>query len=176
MANDWQRFHWDLDRTLDASRPVMPPFIFRSAKAEDLDAVLKVVSSALLMERAWTGSATDFGRDLEKRCEGAFEGDSPACVVVQHGTRIIGASVLQLDADAEFHLITGPCILHEYRSRGFGSALLQQSLERLREEGLPRATATARVNSTAARFVYPKFGGVAEEPIPAPAETSQIAA
>ncbi len=174
MANDWQRFRWDLDKTLDAARPAMPPFIFRSADAGDLDVVLKVVSSALLMERAWTGSATEFSHDLEKRCVAAFEGDKPACMVVQHGTRVIGASVLKLDEDAGFHLITGPCILHEYRSRGFGSALLQQSLERLRDEGLRRAVALARVNSTAARFVYPKFGGVVE-PMAA-SETPRLAA
>ena len=171
MANDWQRFHWDLDTAPDSSRPAMAPFIFRAATAEDLAAVLKVVASALLMERAWTGPATEFSRDLEQRCEQAFEGPSPACMVVQHGARVIGASVLQLTEDAEFHLITGPCILHEYRSRGFGSALLQQSLERLRDEGLHRAAALARVNSTVARFVYPKFGGVAE-----PVETPRLAA
>lgn len=164
MANDWQRFHWDLDKGLSDSRPVQPPFIFREAEAGDLDAVLKTVSSALLMERAWTGSNTEFSANLDERCEKAFEGDEPACVVVQHGSRIIGASVLDLAVDADTHLITGPCVLHEYRSRGLGSALLQQSLERLYREGLRRATALARVNSTAARFVYPKFGGVAELP------------
>ena len=171
MANDWQRFHWNLD-ALDASRPALPPFVFRAADANDLDAVLKVVSSALLMERAWTGSHTDFSRELDKRCEAAFAGESPACVVVQHGARVIGASVLDAAADAEYNLITGPCILHEYRSRGFGSALLQQSLERLREDGLHRAIALARVNSTAARFVYPKFGGAAEPIV----ETPRLAA
>jgi ribosomal protein S18 acetylase RimI-like enzyme len=162
MANDWQRFQWNLGKGLDASRADLTPFIFREAEKGDLDAVLKVVSSALLMERAWTGSATEFSQDLDKRCEQAFESETPACVVVQHGTRVIGASVLNLDENAEAHLITGPCILHEYRSRGFGSALLQQSLERLHREGLRHVTALARVNSTAARFVYPKFGGEAE--------------
>ena len=174
MANDWQRFRWNLDKSLDASRPELPPFVFRPAVADDLDAVLKVVSSALLMERAWTGSSTEFSHDLEKRCEQAFAGDAPACMVVQHGARIVGASVLNLDEQAEFHLITGPCILHEYRSRGFGTALLQQSLERLHDEGLRRVSALARVNSTAARFVYPKFGGMAD-PIVNPSE-SRIAA
>ena len=162
MANDWQRFQWNLEPSLDASRPVMPPFVFRAADAGDLDAVMKVVASALLLERAWTGSNTEFSRDLEKRCEQAFAGAAPACMVVQHGARVIGASVLQLDEAADFHLLTGPCILHEYRSRGFGTALLQQSLERLHDEGLRLARAQARVNSTAARFVYPKFGGMAE--------------
>jgi len=162
MANDWQRFHWDLEKGLDAPPSDLPPFVFRAAAEADLDAVLKVVSSALLMERAWTGTGSEFSQKLDERCEQAFEGDAPACVVVQHGARIIGASVLDLAADAPAHLITGPCILHEYRSRGFGSVLLRQSLDRLSREGLRRVTALARVNSTAARFVYPKFGGTAE--------------
>jgi N-acetylglutamate synthase-like GNAT family acetyltransferase len=159
MANDWQRFHWNLGEGFDASRPVLPPFVFREAETDDMEAVLKVVSSALLMERAWTGTAADFSHDLDKRCEQAFESERPACVVVQHGSRVIGASVLDLDPAVAAQLITGPCILHEYRSRGFGTALLQQSLERLHREGLRDVFALARVNSTAARYVYPKFGG-----------------
>jgi GNAT superfamily N-acetyltransferase len=171
MANDWQRFHWDLEKSLDASRPELPPFVFRGAEKSESEIALKVISSSLMMERAWTGTATEFARGLEKRCEEAFEHEQPACVVVLHGSRVIGASVLDLAVDAEFHLLTGPCILHEYRSRGLGSALLHQSLTRLRDEGLRRVTASARVNSVAARFIYTKFGGVAE-----PIETPKIAA
>jgi len=171
MANDWQRFHWDLEKSLDAMRPELPPFVFRGAEKSESEIALKVISSSLMMERAWTGTATEFARGLEKRCEEAFDHEPPACVVVLHGSRVIGASVLDLAVDAEFHLLTGPCILHEYRSRGLGSALLHQSLVRLREEGLRRVTASARVNSVAARFIYPKFGGAAE-----PIETPKIAA
>ncbi len=171
MANDWQKFHWNLDTGLDAMRPVLAPFLFRTAEPNELAVVLKVVSSALLMERAWTAAGTPFTQNLEERCEKAFEAKPPACVVVQHGSRVIGASVLDASADAEFHLVTGPCILHEYRCRGLGAALLHQSLERLHEEGLHTARALARLNSTAARFVYPKFGGVAE-----PEESPRLAA
>lgn len=175
MANDWQRFHWDLDERLDGAHPALPPpFLFRQAEESEREIVLKVVSSALMMERAWTGAKTSFARDLKKRCEDALGLTPPACVVVQHGSRVIGASVLAFAEDAEFHLLTGPCILHEYRSRGLGSALLHKSLERLREEGLRRATATARVNSTAARYIYRKFGG-APEPV-ASRETPRLAA
>lgn len=162
MAHDWQVFRWNLDKTLDASRPVLPPFAFRPADEDERDTVLKVVSSALLMERAWTGAAGDFSRDLERRCDAAFDRKPPSVVVVLHGTRVIGASVLDPTNEAEFHLVTGPCILHEYRSRGLGTALLHHSLTRLREDGLTRAGGLARVNSTAARFLYQKFGGVAD--------------
>lgn len=168
MAHDWLLFRWNLDKTLDDSRPVLPPFAFRPAEEDERDTVLKVVSSALLMERAWTGTDDEFSRDLEKRCAAAFDRKPPAAVVVLHGTRVIGASVLDPSGDAEFHLVTGPCILHEYRSRGLGTALLYHSLTRLRDDGLTRAAGLARVNSTAARFLYQKFGGAADPQPDAP--------
>jgi ribosomal protein S18 acetylase RimI-like enzyme len=171
MANDWQKFHWDLEESLDATHPALAPFVFRTAEPNELAVVLKVVSSALLMERAWTAKGAPFTQDLEERCEKAFDAKPPACVVVQHGSRVIGASVLDAGAEAEFHLVTGPCILHEYRCRGLGAALLHQSLVRLHADGLRVARALARVNSTAARFIYPKFGGVAE-----PLEVPRLAA
>ncbi|HEY8900950.1 MAG TPA: GNAT family N-acetyltransferase [Chthoniobacterales bacterium] len=171
MANDWQRFHWDLGKGLDASRPALPPFVFRPALEEERDTALKVVASALMMERAWTRTAKGFARDLEKRCEDAFALKPPACMVVQHGSRIIGASVLDPTDGAEANLLTGPCILHEYRSRGLGSALLFHSLEFLRDAGLKRATALVRLRSTTGRYIYPKFGGVPET-----IETPKIAA
>lgn len=157
MSNDWQRFQWNLGAFPDRERPALPPFVFRQGEPDESETILRVVSSALMMERAWSGMSGLFGVSLEKRCQAALESLSPGAVVVQHGTRIIGASVLL--AEAEVNLLTGPCILHEYRSRGLGNALLFDSLELLKKEGVKVASGFARVNSTAARFVYPKFGG-----------------
>lgn len=163
MASDWQRFHWVLDERLDtAAAAPLPPFVFRPATPDEGRTVWRVVVSALMMERAWTGANSDVAADVERRCDAAFDSIEPGCVVVQHGSRVIGASVLDFAEDATFHLVTGPCILHEYRSRGLGTALLHDSLRALRAKGLRRATGVARVNSTAARFVYPKFGGETE--------------
>jgi len=168
MANDWQRFRWNLDNYLDESSLSMPPFIFRTAESNELAIVLRVVSSALLMERAWTFKDASFRRDLEKRCEQAFESKPPSCMVVQHGARVIGASVLNLDETADAQLTTGPCILHEYRCRGLGSALLGASLQFLHEQGLKQASALALANSVADRYVYRKFGSLREPAIVAP--------
>jgi len=173
MSKEWLQFRWNLDGSFDPSRPILPPFVFRGAESDEIDVVMNVVSSALMMERAWHGSGTEIRTIFEQQTEEAFAAKPPACVVVQHGTRIIGASILCMDPNAETNLVSGPCILHEYRSRGLGSALLHQSLERLRLAGLTSATGIARVNSTVARYVYPKFGGV-EEPFVRP--PSQLAA
>lgn len=162
MNHDWLTFQWDLGAFSGGERAALPPFVFRRADSGEADAILRVVSSALMMERAWSGGQGTFGATLQKDCGTALESDPPAAVVVQHGARIIGASILRTAEDAESHLLTGPCILHEYRSRGLGSALLHDSLEFLRDSGLRTVRGIARVNSTAARFVYPKFGGTQE--------------
>jgi ribosomal protein S18 acetylase RimI-like enzyme len=49
-------------------------------------------------------------------------------------------------------------ILHEYRNRGLGSALLAATLNFLRAEGLAKVRGVTRANSTPARFIYTKFG------------------
>lgn len=163
MSSDWQRFHWYLDERLDSALSAeLSPFVFRPATADEGATAWRVVVSSLMMERAWTGANSEIAADVERRCDAAFDSVEPGCVVVQHGSRVIGASVLDFAEDAPFHLVTGPCILHEYRSRGLGTALLADSLRFLRAHGLRRATGLARVNSTVARFVYPKFGGEAE--------------
>jgi predicted N-acetyltransferase YhbS len=53
-------------------------------------------------------------------------------LVICHGQRIIGASALSTEMDAENHLLSGPCVLMEYRNRGLGTALLYYSLKQLR--------------------------------------------
>jgi hypothetical protein len=92
----------------------------------------------------------------------AMEGELTACLVLRHGQRIIGASILSIDPGAENHLAPGPSILMEYRNRGLGTSLFERSLHTLGEAGLVRASGIARENAPVARFLYPKFGAVAE--------------
>ena len=79
------------------------------------------------------------------------------CLVLTHGTRIIAASALNVNDDAPSHLISGPCVLSEYRSRGIGTALLHESLEHLKAAGLATAFGVSKENVPASRFIYPKF-------------------
>jgi ribosomal protein S18 acetylase RimI-like enzyme len=50
-------------------------------------------------------------------------------------------------------------VLNEYRCRGLGTYLLQESLRRLKERGLEEARVVTRKGLTADRYLYPKFGG-----------------
>jgi hypothetical protein len=89
----------------------------------------------------------------------AFASDTTTCLALRHGVRVIGAAVLSLDPAADNHLAPGPCILMEYRNRGFGTRLLESSLKLLREASVTHAIGVARENSPVAKFLYPKFHG-----------------
>lgn len=120
----------------------------------------KAIRSAFSMDSAWGDVSRALAEKLEVNIEKAFSEAEPSCVVLVHGTRVIGASVLDLTPDASNHLLSGPCILHEYRNRGLASALLAESLAFLGKKEIPVARGLTRANSITARFIYPKFGGV----------------
>jgi GNAT superfamily N-acetyltransferase len=162
MTNSWLRFTWDL-KPLPTSEIIIPSsYILRAVEKEEAAIIQKVTASAFSMDPGWGNIQKPV---IEKICASAslpFEKESKSrCIVLQHGSRIIGSSVLNTEEDSENHLASGPCILHEYRSRGLGSLLLQASLRALAATGLNRACGVTRDKTTAARFVYPKFGGQA---------------
>lgn len=162
MTTKWLRFRWDLSAVVHGAIPGQPPFVLRTAVREDRDAASRVISSGFSTESGWGDISKGCVQQVRKLADEAFEQEEPPCVVIQHGARIIGVSVLATDASAANHLVTGPCILHEYRSRGLGSQLLHASLEFLKDQGLPHASGLTRAQTVAARFVYPKFGSSSE--------------
>lgn len=156
---DWETFEWNLSRVVSGTRPTIPPFVFRRAEVDERDVVEKVVLSAFSMEPALADRSKSLAAHIQEACDAGFTKTGTFCMVVQHGTRIIGASIVNPDPDAENHLVTGPAILHEYRSRGIGSTLLFHTLDLLNDCGLEIARGRVRALSTAARYVYPKFDG-----------------
>ncbi|MFZ0708470.1 MAG: GNAT family N-acetyltransferase [Terrimicrobiaceae bacterium] len=158
----WLRFHWDLKNAPADDLKASLPFVLSRADRDDKDAVQKVATNAFSMDTGWSDIQRIFAETIVRNVRAGFEKDSPDCVIVQHGSRIIGASILNTDVAAESHLTTGPCVLHEYRGRGLGTLLLKASLAALRDAGLPRAYGVARDRTAAARFLYPKFGGSCE--------------
>ena len=88
----------------------------------------------------------------------AFERESVPALVILHGQRIICASALSSEIEADSHLISGPCVLPEYCNRGFGTALLHASLVQLAQSGIPSGYAISKEGVPATKFLYPKFG------------------
>ncbi|HEY5770103.1 MAG TPA: GNAT family N-acetyltransferase [Terrimicrobium sp.] len=160
MTISWLRFEWDLKKIVSAERGVPSPFTLSRAQRDDFAAVQKVATSAFSMDTGWSDIQKIFAETILRNVRAGFAKDPPDCVVVQHGSRIIGASIVNPGVGADNHLMTGPCVLHEYRGRGLGTALLRASLGELHEAGLACAYGVARDKTAAARFVYPKFGGL----------------
>jgi GNAT superfamily N-acetyltransferase len=157
---NWVRFTWDL-KTLSLPGSELPNhYKIGRATKEDETEVRKVLSSSFLLDPAWNPAIAEVMQTLQSWLDRAFMAEENTCLALRHGLRIIGASVLCLDPAAENHLAPGPCILMEYRNRGFGTRLFEASLQLMREAGLSRATGIARELSPVAKFLYPKYHGV----------------
>ena len=159
----WKRFTWDLSK-LPATGPAVPGhFSIRPADDDEHDAVSGVIFRALSMEPNWTDTQKRLHPKLEEQIHEAFSKAPVPVLVVTHGQRIIAASLLSLSVDDEVHLLTGPCVTAEYRSRGLGTALLLASLKLLQGHGLTRAHGVCREIAPIGKFVYTKFDSVGEE-------------
>lgn len=156
----WKRFTWNL-HTLPPPSSKLPGYLqVRPATRQDEKGVTHLVFTAFTLDTTWSDSLKTFRERLELGLHYAFAREDVPALVVAHGPRIIAASVLSSEADAENNLVSGPCVLPEYCSRGIGSGLLHLSLNQLRETGLGTAHAVTKENAPAAKFVYPKFGSI----------------
>jgi GNAT superfamily N-acetyltransferase len=158
---NWVRFTWDLNDMSSTAVELPKHYQIAPAGADDETAVRKVLSCSFLLDPAWNPAIGEVMHSLQSWLDRAFIAEENTCLALRHGSRIIGASVLSLDPAAENHFAPGPCILMEYRNRGLGTQLLQASLQLLRDSGLGRATGIARELSPVAKFLYPKYNGVA---------------
>lgn len=158
----WTRFTWDLAKLPAEGCALGEHYHIRPVGRDEEKTVRAVIASSFALDMNWSDTLKTMKDWLDSRLAAVFEHKMAPCLVVTHGTRIIGASALDVNRDAECHLVSGPCILNEYRNRGIGSELLFQSLSALREGGFETARAITKSNVPIAKFVYTKFNSVAE--------------
>jgi GNAT superfamily N-acetyltransferase len=153
----WTRFTWDLAKLPARENSLAKCYTLRAASRDEETAVAAVVLRAFSLDSDWADQWGLLRERLDWQLRLAFERESVPAVVILHGSRIVAASVLSTEVEAESSLISGPCVLAEYRNRGLGSALLHASLAHLAQAGLPQAHAISKENAPSMRFVYPKF-------------------
>ncbi len=158
----WTRFTWDLARLSHARLEPTPPYRIRTAANDEKAAVLEVIFGSFVLDMDWNDILDELRDRLESEIDLAFSKKAAHFLVLTNGGRLIGASALTSDPGAENQLISGPCVLNEYRNRGFGSALLYSSLSQLRDTGLSHASGVTRRGSPADKFLYPKFDSGSE--------------
>lgn len=158
---NWVQFAWDLGALPPSPADLPEHYEITAAAAEDEKELQRVITSAFSLDPEWNPTMHEVMQTIDGWLADAFDSEGKAALVLRHGVRIIGASVLSLDRDGDNHLSPGPCILMEYRNRGFGTLLLEASLRTLRENGFERAIGVAKENSPVTKFLYTKFGGTA---------------
>ena len=158
----WTRFTWDLAKLPAEGRDLDSHYAIRPVTREEEKTVRAVISSSFALDMNFSDTLKTIQDWLEARLDEVFAHKVAPCLVVTHGTRVIGASLLDPSREAECHLLSGPCILNEYRNRGIGSELLFQSLNALREAGYDKAFAITKSNVPVAKFVYTKFNSASE--------------
>lgn len=171
------RFSWDLKQLPPGAGEVSKPFILRTAGEQEADEALAIVQASYNLDPEWSGCALHIKGTVLPRVMKALAKE-PTCLFVQHGNRVIAASVFDCEPGPdEVHLISGPCVLTEYRNRGIGGALLGATLDALRARGAAEALGQTRPNSPSAKYLCPKFGGqqVRQQIVPAPVETADAA-
>jgi len=155
----WVRFTWNL-KNLPENPPALPEnYALRRAVKQEEKTVLKVIHNSLGLDSDWLDVSQQLFQNIENCVKVAFAQKDIPCIVLCHGTRIVGASVLTFESDPVSHLTSGPCILIEYRNRGFGSALLYESLQVLKSASLHHVYGITKKTCPSAKFVYPKFNG-----------------
>lgn len=153
----WKRFTWELSKLPPLESTLPAHFVFRDASRDEEKIVSHLVFTAFSLDMTWSDALKIFRDRLEAQVRLAFERETVPAIVITHGPRIIAASVLSTEVEAESHLISGPCVLPEYCNRGLGTALLHHSLLKLHSAGLTRASAVTKDNVPASKFLYPKF-------------------
>jgi GNAT superfamily N-acetyltransferase len=168
----WVRFTWDLEKLPTLGDALPAHYSFTAATRADERELRAVIGRSFANDTSWGDAIHEVNSMIDGWLERAFapEGNG-VFLALRHGLRIIGASVLLPDPASEDHLAPGPCVSMEYRNRGFGAALLEESLRRLRAAGLTRSFAITKSNAPVAKFLYPKFNG-----IPIPVDTPLVAA
>src|SRR5438105_541252 len=101
----WLRFTWDLAKLPVPGSLVESQYRIRMATREEEETVRHVVMSALLLDSAWADTLTFLREWMATHLDEAFARKGARCLVITHGTRIIGVSALDTDSASENHLL-----------------------------------------------------------------------
>lgn len=162
ISKSWLRFQWALDQIPSLDENPHAPLVLRPPDPDEDAEVLSVMGKAVALD----SSLGDAGRSLQvfftELAARLWKSKNRRTLSIYHGERMIGTSIFLPEEEAPYQLLSGPCILSEYGSRGLGTWLLQETLLQLREAGLTTAQAVCKEHSVLAKYLYPKFGGRAD--------------
>ena len=153
------RFAWLLKDLPANAGEISAPYVLRTAGEQETDEAVAIVQSSYNLDPEWSGCAMHIKGTVLPMVMKTLAKE-PTCLFVQHGNRVIAASVFEWEPESGgVHLVSGPCVLIEYRNRGIGGTLLGATLDALRARGVTQAFGQTRPNSPSAKYLCSKFGG-----------------
>lgn len=162
ISKSWLRFEWSLAEVPDVQGNPHSPLALCPPQPDEEGEVLSVMGKAVALDSSLGEAGRSLNIFFTELATRLWKNKSRKTLAIYHGERMIGASIFLPDEEAPFQLLSGPCILAEYGSRGLGTWLLQETLCNLRDAGLTRAAAVCKEHSVLAKYLYPKFGGVCQ--------------
>jgi ribosomal protein S18 acetylase RimI-like enzyme len=160
-AVEWVQFTWDLNR-LPSEAPAFDGkrYTLDMAGPEDAALLDAALERSYSMEQGWSLILEERLNYLKKLVHPEDAKQAIDFIVIRHGSRIIAASGIAEQHESGRNLVTGICVLNEYRCRGLGAYLLDESLRRLKAKGMTSARVITKKGIAAYRYLYPKLGGV----------------
>jgi GNAT superfamily N-acetyltransferase len=160
MLSTWVQFTWKL-ADLPEERPGLDKrYVMDLARIpEDAGLLDAAISRSCSMEAAWAHDLNPRLKVMRELIEHHATTGQVMFLAIKHGARVIGASFIRPGTEFPTNLPVGICVLNEYRCRGLGTALLYESLYRLKQKGNETAKVVTKKGLTADRFLYRKFGG-----------------
>lgn len=152
------RFRWKLADLQSEAAPIPGPYTLRPAAEQEMDDAVRVIQASYNLDPEWSGCAKHIDEVVLPAVRKVFQGEA-TCLFLLHGNRVIAASAYDPEPADGIHLISGPCVLIEYRNRGIGGALLHATLESLRARGVSEAVGQTRPGTPSAKYLCRKFGG-----------------
>jgi hypothetical protein len=117
----WVNFVWDLAGTKLPAITAPRQFRLSLGKAAERRQLQEVIEKSFALDPGWNAALHMIDAQMKSSIAAAFNSESASWLALQHGTRIVGGTLLMADPDAPAQLVPGPCILMEYRNRGLGT-------------------------------------------------------
>src|SRR5437870_4067640 len=93
----WLRFTWDLAKLPLLASELPEHYQIGTATDDDEIALRKVFSSSFMLDPIWNPAIGDIMQVVNAWLNQAIGSDLTTCLVLRHGRRIIGASILSFD-------------------------------------------------------------------------------
>ncbi len=158
-SKSWMKFAWELGAVPEV--PASVPFGLRLqvVTSEEEPDLFEVLAKSAGLDSSLINAGRGLQRYFSEEAPRLWRGKQRRSLAVCHGERIIAGTVYLLKEDEPAHLVSGPCVLSEYRNRGIGAWLLHYSLYDLQTQGLKKVFGVCKQHSILEKYIYPKFGG-----------------